>query len=221
MQPTTIEALVIIALVLSPGYVFTQIARRFIAHVPESTDVRFLLTIITVGTFIQAVAFPFWTSSILRYYVNDQLLRHEREVFLWAVLVCFVLPLVLGIAVGWLTLLKPVDKALDKIGLGYVDRMPSAWDYIVRKPRGAYVRVHLRDGLGMVGGVFGDQSLASLDPKRADLYLQEAWRLDDEGNFVDPLLDSRGVWIAHDVLAYVEFLKEEFDAEQPDRTRSG
>lgn len=70
MQPTTLEALVIVALVLSPGYVFTQIARRLIAHVPEPTDLRFLLTIITLGTFIQAIAFPFWTSSILRYHLE-------------------------------------------------------------------------------------------------------------------------------------------------------
>lgn len=131
------------------------------------------------------------------------------------------MPLALGIVIGSLTLLRLVDKVLDRIGLGYVDRMPSAWDYIVREPRGTYVRVHLRDGLGMVGGVFGDQSVASLDPKRADLYLQEAWRLDEEGNFVDAILDSRGVWIAHDVLVYVEFLKEESDAGEPHQARPG
>lgn len=213
MQPTTIEALVIIALVLSPGYVFTQVARRSIAHVPESTDLRFLLTIITVGTFIQAVAFPFWTSSILRYYLNDEILRHEREVFSWAVLVCFVLPLVLGVVVGRLTLRKPVDRALGWVGLGYVDRMPSAWDYVVRQPRGSYVRVHLRDGQGTIAGVFGDQSVASLDPKRADVYLQEAWQIDGDGTFIGALLDSRGVWIAHDAMVYVEFLDRREDTD--------
>ena len=43
--PTTIEALVIVALVLSPAYVLIRISRQGIAHVEESTDVRFLLTI--------------------------------------------------------------------------------------------------------------------------------------------------------------------------------
>jgi hypothetical protein len=170
MQPTTIEALVIVALILSPGYVFAQIARRFIAHVPESTDVRFLLTIITLGTLIQAVAFPFWTSRIVDFYLNDQIRRHDGEVFVWSVVVCFVLPLALGLLIGSLTLWTPVDAVLDKIGLGYVARMPSAWDYIVREPRGSYVRVHFKDGRQPIGGVFGERSVASLDPKRTDLY---------------------------------------------------
>jgi hypothetical protein len=205
LQPTTVEALVIVALVLSPGYLFTQVARRLIAHVPEATDLRFLLTIITYGTAIHALAFPFWTSTILRYYLSGQLLRHEREVFFWAITVCIALPLVLGIGVGQLTLWKSLDRLLDRIGLGYVDRMPSAWDYVVREPRGSWVKIQLKDGLGIIGGIYGSNSVASLDPRRADVYLEETWQLDEAGNFVGPVIDSQGVWVAHDVIAYVTF----------------
>jgi hypothetical protein len=107
--------------------------------------------------------------------------------------------LVLGIGVGQLTLWKSLDRLLDRIGLGYVDRMPSAWDYVVREPRGSWVKIQLKDGLGIIGGIYGSNSVASLDPRRADVYLEETWQLDEAGNFVGPVIDSQGVWVAHDV----------------------
>ncbi len=206
MLPTTIEALVIVALVLSPGYIFTQVARRVIAHIEEPTDVRFLLTIITAGTAIHGLMFP-WTSQILDYYIANALPQHRWMVFFWAVVVAFLVPLVLGVAVGRLTLIWWVEKALDFIGLGYVDRMPSAWDFVMRQRRADYVRIHLKDGKGIVGGAFGNQSFGSLDPKRADIYLEQAWQLDDNGTFLKRIEDSRGLWVAHDVMAYVYFLE--------------
>lgn len=216
MQPSTIEALVIIALVLSPGYVFTQVARRLIAHVPETTDLRFLLTVVTWGTVIQAIAFPFWTIQLLDFYFDQDLPQHLVQVSVWVVTVCLLLPVVLGIAVGRLTLLPWVDNLLDKIGLGYIDRMPSAWDYLVRNPRGNWVRIYLRDNQGVIAGKFSVHSVASLDPKRADLYLEEAWLLDENGRFDRTVPASRGVWIAHNVMAYVDFLNLEEEFNGPD-----
>jgi hypothetical protein len=98
-----------------------------------------------------------------------------------------------------LSLYLPVGK----IGLGYVDRLPSAWDLVARQQKGSWVKIQLKDDQGVVAGRFGDHSVASLDPRRADVYLEQAWRLDELGNFADPVVDTRGVWIAHDVMAYV------------------
>lgn len=206
MLPTTIEALVIVALVLSPGYIFTQVARRIIAHIEEPTDVRFLLTIIAAGTAIHALMFP-WTSLILDYYISRTLPEHRWAIFIWAVVVAFLVPSILGVIVGQLTLFSWVEKALDFVGLGYIDRMPSAWDFVMRKREANYLRIHLKDGKGMIGGSFASASFGSLDPKRADVYLEQAWQLDDNGTFLQPIADTRGLWIAHDVMAYVHFLQ--------------
>lgn len=215
MQPTTVEALVIVALVLSPGYLFTQVARRIIAHVPESSDVRFLLTIITYGTAIHAVAYPFGTNTIVDHYLDGRLRSYASDAVQWATFICLVLPVGLGIIAGGLTLLPPVDWVLDKVGMGYIDRMPSAWDYVTRLHQGSWVRIHLKDDKGIIGGQFGRHSLASLDPRRPDIYLQSAWRVDADGNFGDPIPDTRGVWVGHDVIAYVHFLNR---WEEPDGT---
>lgn len=173
MLPTRIEALVIAGLVLSPGYIFTQVARRVIAHIEEPTDARFLLTILTAGTALHGLMF-LWTTRILSYSMEHDLPRHQWEVFTWAVVVVFLVPLLLGIFVGRLTLLPWVEKALDFIGLGYIDRMPSAWDFVMRQREPDYVRIHLKDGKGIVGGVFASRSFGSLDPARADIYLERA-----------------------------------------------
>lgn len=210
MQPTTIQALVIVALVLSPGYIFVQVARRILAHVPETTDLRFLLTIITYGMVIQAIAFPFLgTNSILDYYLDGQLRLHESETVRWAASVCFALPVVLGIVVGLLARLRWIDRVLDKIGMGYIDRMPSAWDYVMHQRQAGWIRIHLEDGKGMVGGVFKDRSFGSLDPQRADVYLEEAWQLDENGGFVQVLPGTSGVWVSHDAMAYAYFYEGE------------
>lgn len=170
--PATIEALIIVALVLSPGYVFTQIARRGIAHVQEPTDVRFLLTIITAGTAIHALVFP-WTTRVHDAYLSDQVSDRRWEMYAWAAVIIFALPLGLGIAGARLTLRQSVERMLDAIGLGYVDRMPSAWDYVMRQRQPRYVRIHLKDGQAVVGGVFADRSFAALEPTRAVIYLEE------------------------------------------------
>lgn len=222
MQPTTIEALVIIALVLSPGYIFTQVARRVIAHVPEATDLRLLLTIITYGTVIQALAFPLWTNRVLGYYLDGQLRQHQDETFRWAGAVCLLLPVTLGLLVGWLVQAEPIEAVLERIGLGYVARTPSAWDHAMAQPEGSWVKVHLKDGGGVVAGIFGKDSFASLDPNRADVYLQQAWQIDAAGTITVPVVDTDGVWVSHDVIAYIEFFdrKEQRDGPAPNHGRS-
>lgn len=210
MQPTTVQALVIVALVLSPGYIFVQVARRIIPHVLETSDLRFLLTIITYGTAIQAIAFPFLgTNSILDYYLDGQLRAHENDTVRWVASVCLALPVVLGVVVGLLARWKWLDRLLDKIGMGYIDRMPSAWDYVMHQQQPGWVRIHLKDEMGSVGGVFSDRSFGSLDPHRADVYLEQAWQLDEKGGFVQVLPGTRGLWVSHDAMAFVYFYEGE------------
>ena len=216
--PTTIETLIIIALVISPGYVFTQIARRSIAHIEEPTDLRFLLTIITAGVAIQALAFPLYTRFLLGYYVQGTILEHQTEAFLWLVTVCFVAPFVLGALAGRAVSWGWVEKLLDMVGLGYIDRMPSAWDYVILQKRSRYVRVHLKDGKGMIGGIYHKDSLASTDPDRPDLYLEQAWQLDSTGAFEKVLPGTSGVWISQHAMEYVYFYEGEDEpyVEPPD-----
>lgn len=182
-MPTTIEALVIIVLVLSPGYIFTQIARRVVAYVEEPTDTRVLLTIITA---------------------------------------VFIMPQLLGIGLGRPSTVRRIDRLLDKVGLGYIDRLPSAWDFVMRQRRAGYVRIHLKDGKGIPGGIYARHSFGSTNPRQTELYLEELWQLDGDGNFEQPIPASRGVWIAREAIGYLAFLEgEDTPYDEEDRIGAG
>ncbi|MDQ3692244.1 MAG: DUF6338 family protein [Chloroflexota bacterium] len=207
MLPTSIEALLIIALVISPGYLFTIVVRRSVAYAWETSELRLVLTTITAGTLIQLLGSPLGTITIVNHYVAGTLLQNLSALLQWALLVCVALPILSGTFLGWLIARGPVDRVLEVFGLGFYDRTPSAWDYAAQEHDGVWVRIHLKDNQGIIAGKFGQDSFASLDPKRPDIYLQEAWLVDAHGNFVKPVVDSLGVWVAHDVMAYAHFLE--------------
>lgn len=216
-MPTTIQALVIIALVISPGYVFARVAGDVIAFADSESDhgdLRFLLPTVTAGTFIHLLM-SFWTVRIVDYYRFDSLRNHPVELVLWGATVIFAVPVVLGIGLGRFLNLHIVDQLLDRVGLGYVDRMPSAWDYVMRLERPAYVRVYLTSGQ-VIGGEYASQSFASTVPNRADLYLEQLWQLDADGEFLQPIVDNWGVWISQSTIERVEFFDSGEDDEDVD-----
>jgi hypothetical protein len=47
-MPTTVEALLILAIALTPRFLFTLVITRTIAHL-ETSDLRFMLTIVGMG----------------------------------------------------------------------------------------------------------------------------------------------------------------------------
>lgn len=176
-MPTSVEGLLIVSVVLVPGFILTLIVTRTIAHI-HSSNLRFVLTIISMGIVIHGLLFP-WTVRIADYYQSDRLLDHRWEIFGWGFLTVLVAPMVLGIFVAWLSTRQWVDRLLAKINFSYIDRTPSAWEYIFLQRRSYYVRIHLNDGRGVLGGVYGPHSFASTDPNHNDLFLQELWQLDE------------------------------------------
>lgn len=111
-------------------------------------------------------------------------------------------PLVAGLLGSWLIQLRQVDKALALISMDYVSRTPSAWNYSMKLgPR--WVRVHLTDGT-IIGGTYGPSAFAD-DTGEKDIYLDQVYNLDEEGNFLGAVLDSAGVWIKHDEISHVMF----------------
>jgi len=68
------------------------------------------------------------------------------------------------------------------------------------------IRAKLRDG-ERVAGLFGPNSNASLYPEAQDLYMEQAWRLDEEGRFMQALEGSRGLLLRREDAAIIEFLE--------------
>ena len=54
------------------------------------------------------------------------------------------------------------------------------WDYVFSRRQAYWVIVHLRDGR-KIGGRFDRKSFASSYPADEQIYIEEVWRLDEDG----------------------------------------
>lgn len=200
----TIEALIIIGLVIAPGYICARFARGVIAFSANTGDLRSLLPAITLGTLVHIIVSP-WTSNIFTFYEHGTLEHHRPQFVAWGLFAVILVPVLLGVGIGWLSNQPRVDGLLDRIGLGYIDRTPSAWDFVMRLQQGLWVRVWLHGVTEPIGGRYDKESFASLAQDRPDLYIQEVWLLDEDDNFLEPYPDSFGIWISHQSISHIEF----------------
>jgi hypothetical protein len=131
---------------------------------------------------------------------SEFLLVHHKN---WAVLLTYFVLLVFPAI--WPFLL--IRLAATKLFLRYfVHPTPGAWDYLFGRREQFWAIVHLKD-LRRIGGRFGIQSFASSSPAEPQIYLEEAWKLDDSGAFLAPVERSRGILIMADGIAAVELFE--------------
>lgn len=189
-----------------PGYVLSLVSGRAIANVQETIDVRYILRIFALSVFVHALVFPWWTRRLLNYYIEDALPSHTIQSWIWAILTLLVLPIAIGVFGSWLAQRSQVDSVLDRFGLGWFDRLPTAWDYSAHLGP-SWVRIYLEDG-SVVGGRSANGSYYSLNPRSRDIYIEQVYTLDELGNLDQPVRDSLGVWIPQSQITRIEFLSQ-------------
>lgn len=224
-MPTSIEALTIVALVLTPGYICLWSARQAIRQFAKQSDAEFVISTVAVGVVVNAVVYPILGRVVLRHYRNGDLVDHDGLVVVWGLLTIAIVPVLLGVGIG--RLINRFPRFFVPLGLDPAARVPSAWDFSMQRRQGCYVRVHLTDGQ-VVAGTFSRHSYASSDEKRLDLFLEQVWFVDEDGYFLAPVPDSGGVWIAPASIARVEFTEtrgvtyeHESQASAPDLAAAG
>lgn len=88
--------------------------------------------------------------------------------------------------------------------------MPLAWDYFFGQKRRWWIIFHLKNGVD-VGGIFGDVSFASAYPRPQEVYVEQVWRVDEKGRFVEKLETSAGMIIRAGECDLIEFFTLEDD----------
>jgi hypothetical protein len=78
------------------------------------------------------------------------------------------------------------------------------WDYIFSQGETHWVILHLKDGR-RIGGKYGTQSFASSYPAEEQIYIEELWRLDENGKFQHKIEGSKGLIISHKDFEAIEF----------------
>ncbi|OPY01549.1 MAG: hypothetical protein A4E61_01604 [Syntrophorhabdus sp. PtaB.Bin184] len=78
------------------------------------------------------------------------------------------------------------------------------WDYVFGKKESFWTIVHLKSGQ-RIGGIYDTRSFASSYPSKEQIYLEQVWRLDDKGAFIEPVERSKGIIITGEEIVAVEF----------------
>lgn len=90
-MPSTIEALIIIALVTTPGYICGKLVGRVSAFEQGKSDLIVLIQSVVWGTVVQ-IALSWRTVDIVRWYRNDELHEHPIQPFAWGAVSIIVAP---------------------------------------------------------------------------------------------------------------------------------
>jgi uncharacterized protein DUF6338 len=97
------------------------------------------------------------------------------------------------------------------VKLRIYDPTPTAWDFAFGNAEAGFVRVLTKEGR-WVGGYAGPNSFFSSYPEDRELFLEQAWQLNDEGVFDKVIEGSAGVWVDCADAQLVQFLEEKLRA---------
>lgn len=84
---------------------------------------------------------------------------------------------------------------------------PSGWDYFFSKGQACWILFHLKSG-AKLGGLYGEHSFASSFPNEQEVYVQEIWRVDELGRFVEKVEGTAGTIIKRDECTLIELFKK-------------
>ncbi len=211
-MPATLEAALILIVLIAPGFISTQVKNRL---VPYRTPSAFEETVQAV--ILSAFMFPLWLLGGYLLRARDQLLmawQHPVPLPWWAVvipilaicLIYLVVAPLLGIAYALLLIKRPYAAVghwlLTRLGITTrYEEGPEVWDQVFgRREVRPWVRVWFKDGTAIEGVV----SAAGVSPASKQVYLSgiegvpnSLVRLDAEGAIVEDLSggQAEGVWI--------------------------
>lgn len=105
-----------------------------------------------------------------------------------------------GLAFLWRYLrLRLAEKGIIHHPIG------RSWDFVFQKQPACWIKIYLKDDGGVIGGYYGSNSFASSSPEPQDIFLQEAWKINEAGGFEKMKTRSTGVLVKADVVSHIEF----------------
>jgi len=204
-MPTSIQAVIVIALFLMPGF----IARTVLASIyptSEPSEARLGLAAVTLS----CVNYGIWSWLVIlswqkHWYKSDGFLA-----FL-ALLILFLSPVVGTLAVVKLMQTSAFRSVRETFGIRHP--APKAWDYFFGRGAACWIIATLKSGR-VIGGYYGNESFASSFPHEEDLYLELLCDMTPEGrlNGITPLTVG-GIIRMEDVqlLEFFRYVPEEIE----------
>jgi hypothetical protein len=205
-MPATLEALVIFAAAIAPGYGFLSGYQHQRSHTSPERDLHVLAQAFIISALWIAVTW--WPAGHLltQWTSEGDLSSHEFATWL---LVCLLLslPYAIGRALGLLIRVAEGGKPhwlFSLLSAAGAFEPPTLWDWTWERARerGSVVLVvRLKDG-GVIEGQFAGLSRADFSPRKPALYLEKAYGYDQAGQRVQY---PRGAYLEAEEIAGAQF----------------
>jgi Family of unknown function (DUF6338) len=192
------EVVVLLLYLVVPGFVFVRVYDLLAPGERRSLGGAI---IDTLGTSFIFMMFWFWPFAAL-YDYRDSLGSGLRYLILsvLTVLAAFVTPVLLAYVVHRLRRSRFLTGSTS-------EPSPTSRDWFFSaKAENCYVRFHLKTG-ETLGGYYGDNSFAASLPHGEEIYVEEVWRLDEDGRFAEQVEGTKGAFVSREDCTLMEFLE--------------
>ncbi|MGW9269815.1 DUF6338 family protein [Microbacterium sp. NPDC055599] len=213
--PESLPQVLIFIAMLVPGISFVTVRTWFVgwrapdhgagARILEALYVSAIFVIVYVGLGLAAFGLASEVTGMVTLGSFENWIDDGwRDTPAWwiglvVVLLLVVIPGGVAAAMSWVRVVKELDVGGNVVRkLRRINRnqgTPRAWDlagYGAETPR--FVRVKTTTGV-YVGGWFDEQGYVSTYPFERDIFVAHQWRMSTQGEFLEPLSDSLGVWV--------------------------
>ena len=123
---------------------------------------------------------------------------HPLAEYTLVIVVLFVGPAI------WPFAVQRLARVLSNRGL-ILRQTKTAWDAFFRQRQECWVIINLKNG-DKIGGYFGPSSFATLHPTSGHLYVEELWRINDQGEFDGPVAGTMGAVFRPEDYDYIEMI---------------
>ena len=192
------EVVVLLLYLVVPGFIFIRIYDVFAPGERRSLGE---VIIDTVGTSFICMMFWFWPFAAL-YDYRDSLppwLRYLTLAVL-TVLAAFVTPVLGAYLIHRLRHSRYLTGSISQPS-------PTSWEgFFSAKAENYYVRFYLKTG-EKLGGYYGDDSFATSFPHGEEIYVEEVWRLDEDGRFAEQIEGTKGAFVSREDCTLLEFFE--------------
>ena len=216
-MPNTVEALIVIVLLVAPGFLAWQVLSARIPSVFRSKT-HFFVVSFQLSVLVHLLISPLtylWVDRIVAIWQSFSSVSSTGKVgfdwivFCWLFLILFVGPILLAFLFSSIWRANWSQYSLGIIGLSRVDLTPHAWDwFFLTEENGCWIVAELDDG-SKVGGEFGTNSFVSIAPYGRDIYLEKLYEITEDGEFGEELKDSIGGWISGESIKSLGFYRVE------------
>ena len=193
--------IIVIVLFLVPGFIYLWTYERLVGRL-SITGTERLLRAVAMSTVVYAVSSA-WLVRLVSLGVANRL--SAREGVPAAMLMLLVAPFALGVVVAQVK--RRGSSARSLRFLTSLHPAPTAWDFAVETMQTPlFIRVRLKSGR-YVGGLFAGNSFASSYPEPISVFIEQAWWMSEDGEFIEPVVGTAGAFVAPEEVEAVEWLE--------------